>query len=83
MKFYEIIYFLSFFVLESIPFGVVFFILCTGFLALACYVWHIVNLFYKELKSKYVLTLHNSLTNVNNEIEGVSMSIINEEEPDT
>ena len=66
--------------LELISFGVVFVIISFGFLSIIVYVWYEVKLFYKELKSKYVLTLDAIIEKENNEIEGISMNMVNNEE---
>ena len=66
--------------LELISFGVVFVIISFGFLSIIVYVWYEVKLFYKELKSKYVLTLDANIDKEINEIEGISMNMVNNEE---
>ena len=60
---------------ELVSEGFLFLILSIGLLAAATYIWWISKSFYKEIKSKYVLTLNLDIdgAETNQSIEGIRM----------
>ena len=60
---------------ELVSEGLLFLFLSIGLLAAATYIWWISKSFYKEIKSKYVLTLNLDVdgAETNQSIEGIGM----------